>query len=732
MIKKLFVKLYTPLALWRGVGGEAVVVGLLLLLFAACSSDDDTAPKVTYTTHTYKVAVLMHKSEQARWESTAQWALQNIAEAQQGMADRVQIELTFKDQDADDIADYMRQIAEDPEVVAIIGPTTSMRAEQMALQLKESKTYKPMITPTATYVQYQRRFANVPYVWNMSESDITELEVILADIASIHARKVKLELLAPDDGTDEVLNDYVEWFSFIAEEYGMEVNDVHLYSKTAELKNSVHEICGTEIGKWRTILVFAPGDEEDAITFDAELGRYQEQTESAGDVFFVPRKIYCTDMFVSDRIASTVQHYDYEGVDLFASPENGFVQAYHQRYGRSLMNGETQFFDALYMLAYAAVRQQHTGQSLNDALLAVVDGRDGKGGSWLPSDMTRNFELLSQGICPDIDGVSSDWTFDKKTHASVIGSTYRRWRIDDGQYVTIEYVSTEGSRRSSSTKTMWDWTASHFQLFSAEEDNTPTYPALDDRWALLVAASKGWANYRFQADVFAMYQILRLHGYQDDHIVLICEDDVANNVNNPYPGELRVSDTGRNLYDQSAIDYCLSSLTPDDIGDILQGRASEKLPRVLRSDADDNVFIFWSSHSSIGSMDFGGYQSMTYSKMKKILASTPHRKLLMAVEACYSGGLGQFCEGLPGCLFITAANPYETSHADVWSEDVGVYLSNGFTSGFGKAINSDPAITLRDLYYTLGRNTSGSHVKVYNAPNYGSVYSETMSEYLIK
>ena len=709
------------------------IIFFICMVLAACSSDDDITPEVTYTTHTYKVAVLMHKSEQARWESTAQWALQNIAEAQKGMTDRVQIELTFKDQDADDIADYMRQIAEDPEVAAIIGPTTSACATQMALQLEKSKADKPMITPAATYVQYQRRFANVPYVWNMSESDITELEVILADIASIHvARKVSLELLAPDDGSDEVLNDYVEWFSFIAEEYGMEVSDVHLYKSTADLKNSVREVCGTETGKWRTILVFAPGDEEDAITFDAELGRYQEETESAGDVFFVPRKIYCTDMFVSDRIASTVQHYDYEGVDLFASPENGFIQAYHQRYGRSLMNGEAQFFDALYMVAYATARQLHTGQSINDALLDVVDGRDGKGGSWLPSDMTRNFQLLAQGQTPDLDGVSSSWTFDKGTHASVIGSTYRRWRIDDGQYATIEYVSTEGSRRSSSAKTMWDWTASHFQVFSVDDGSAVVYPALDDRWALLVAGSKGWANYRFQSDVFAMYQLLKKHGYDDDHIVLICEDDVANHANNPYPGELRVSDTDRNLYSKSAIDYRLSTLTPDDIGDILQGRASDRLPRVLSPDADDNVFIFWSSHGSVGSMDFGGNQSMTYSKMKEILAATTHRKLLMAVEACYSGGLGQMCEGLPGCLFITAANPYETSHADVWSETVGVYLSNGFTRGFGKAVNSDPAISIRDLYYTLGRNTSGSHVKVYNASNYGSVYSENMSEYLIK
>ena len=103
MISKLFARLFTSLHYREGLG-----VGLLLLLLASCSSDDiSLSPSVT--THTCKVAVLMHKSEQARWESTAQWALQNIAEAQRGMTDRIQLELTFKDQDADDIADYMQQ-----------------------------------------------------------------------------------------------------------------------------------------------------------------------------------------------------------------------------------------------------------------------------------------------------------------------------------------------------------------------------------------------------------------------------------------------------------------------------------------------------------------------------------------------------------------------------------------------------------------------------------------------
>lgn len=37
---------------------------------------------------------------------------------------------------------------------------------------------------------------------------------------------------------------------------------------------------------------------------------------------------------------------------------------------------------------------------------------------------------------------------------------------------------------------------------------------------------------------------------------------------------------------------------------------------------------------------------------------------------------------------------------------------------------------LRDLYYALAAHTTGSHVKVYNAPHFGSVYSNTMAEFM--
>ena len=701
----------------------------LLLLFSSCTDREKTLqPQVT--THTCKVAVIMEHDEQEHWELTAKWALRNISQAQNGMNDKVELQLEFKCQDDADIGEYMQQIAQDPTIEAIVGPTTSACAERMALELGKRILYgKPMITPSATRVEYQRKFASVPYIWNMAESDIAQLEVLLSGIASTTADGQKaVMLLTADDGNNSSRNAYAQWFGFIAEEYGLNVEGLYLYKDKSQLLEYVHEFCGTDWRKGDKYMVFNTSGADDAIALDSEIGRMKEQVPK-GEFLYTP-VFMCSDAFVSPTIASAVKNAAYEGVDLYASPESGFNQAYRQRFDRELLNGEAQFYDALCLVAYAKSLSVHTGIALNDAIQAVVDGRDGKGGSWLPADMAQNFNLIAQGHTPDIDGVSGSWNFDKKAHSSVCSSTFRRWRLYNGEFLTTEYISTEGSRRTSSSKQLWEWTSSRMQVFNPSDGNNLVYPALQDRWALLIAASKGWANYRFQADVFAMYQLLRQHGYDDDHIVLICQDDVARHKNNPYQNALYVSESGPNVYDQSAIDYCLDSLSVNDISDILHGNYSERLPQVIDATGSDNVFIFWSGHGLPGSMDFGGTQTMTYPKMKDILQGTPHRKMLFAIEACYSGGLGQYCQGLPGTVFITASTPYEASHADGWSETIGVYLTNGFTQGFQKAINSDPAISLRDLYYSLATSISGSHVKIYNASLYGSVYNNSMSEVL--
>ncbi len=49
-------------------------------------------------------------------------------------------------------------------------------------------------------------------------------------------------------------------------------------------------------------------------------------------------------------------------------------------------------------------------------------------------------------------------------------------------------------------------------------------------WAVLVAGSNGWYNYRHQADVCHAYQILHKNGIPDSNIVVMMYDDLAKNI----------------------------------------------------------------------------------------------------------------------------------------------------------------------------------------------------------
>ena len=49
------------------------------------------------------------------------------------------------------------------------------------------------------------------------------------------------------------------------------------------------------------------------------------------------------------------------------------------------------------------------------------------------------------------------------------------------------------------------------------------------RWAVLIAGSNGYWNYRHQADVCHAYQMLRNGGLKEENIIVFMYDDIAYN-----------------------------------------------------------------------------------------------------------------------------------------------------------------------------------------------------------
>ena len=572
----------------------------------------------------------------------------------------------------------------------------------------------------ATTEQLVRAYASTGYLWAMTETDITQCEVLLSKVINYGGKSVAL--LAKDN--DNYGQTFIDWFAFQARELGLKNMGSYAYTP-----DNIADVSCQAMQSGAEYVICIPSEIE-------EMGPMLEahKTQSLNGQS-VPRMLFSDTAYGADVLKI---HGDaaegIEGVAFGADPESGFDVSYRTFFNATPTLGESQLHDAAMLIGYAAWHQQFNPElSLQKSLRAVVSGEDLNMGSWTGEDMGLVVDALAAGKSPYVRGASGHLRFDAKVFTNVLATTYYNFKVYNGQYIILDYNTSDGGNRTDATLAGWNWKASQMQNFnnSGEFD----YPVHTGNWALLVASSKEWANYRHQADVLAIYQQLKQAGYTDDRIILIAEDDIADNVSNPNKGVVQVTIGGNNVYEQVEIDYRMSELQAKDILAILSGEKSERLPIVIESTANDNVFVFWSGHGVPGALCWnddaygimGDQLDETFHRMRE---KRSYRKLLMMVEACFSGGVMEQCRNIPGMLFVTAANGDGTSKADVFNGEMKVWMSNRFTSTFIEQITENKNIALRDLYYRLFINTVGSHVMVYNAENYGNLYSADMSEFI--
>lgn len=705
-MKRIVVKLIAPL--------------LCLIGLWSCSDDESSMSygDKQWTEKTVAVVLPMEKGLAVHWERTLGMFATNFERAFKNHETGIRLKFEYYDEANADMQELARSLAFNDEVYAVIGGLYSSNAAILAAELTlVGKTFFTL----ATTEQLVRAYASTGYLWAMTETDITQCEVLLSKVINYGGKSVAL--LAKDN--DNYGQTFIDWFAFQARELGLKNMGSYAYTPP----DNIADVSCQAMQSGTEYVICIPSEIE-------EMGPMLEahKTQSLNGQS-VPRMLFSDTAYGADVLKI---HGDaaegIEGVAFGADPESGFDVSYRTFFNATPTLGESQLHDAAMLIGYAAWHQQFNPElSLQKSLRAVVSGEDLNMGSWTGEDMGLVVDALAAGKSPYVRGASGHLRFDAKVFTNVLATTYYNFKVYNGQYIILDYNTSDGGNRTDATLAGWNWKASQMQNFnnSGEFD----YPVHTGNWALLVASSKEWANYRHQADVLAIYQQLKQAGYTDDRIILIAEDDIADNVSNPNKGVVQVTIGGNNVYEQVEIDYRMSELQAKDILAILSGEKSERLPIVIESTANDNVFVFWSGHGVPGALCWnddaygimGDQLDETFHRMRE---KRSYRKLLMMVEACFSGGVMEQCRNIPGMLFVTAANGDETSKADVFNGEMKVWMSNRFTSTFIEQITENKNIALRDLYYRLFINTVGSHVMVYNAENYGNLYSADMSEFI--
>jgi len=187
-------------------------------------------------------------------------------------------------------------------------------------------------------------------------------------------------------------------------------------------------------------------------------------------------------------------------------------------------------------------------------------------------------------------------------------------------------------------------------------------------WAVIMAGSNTYSNYRHQADACHAYQIAKGKGIPEERIILLAYDDIAHNQMNPFKGKMFNKPNGPDVYEGCKISYSGKKVTGENFLKVLTGDASAPGP-VLKSTSDDRVFIYYADHGGPGILGVpqgvaGGYihAKDINQALQKMHSKGMYKELLFYVEACESGSIFQNLLKAPNAVAITATTATAPSY----------------------------------------------------------------------
>ncbi|CAN6486403.1 unnamed protein product [Victoria cruziana] len=228
--------------------------------------------------------------------------------------------------------------------------------------------------------------------------------------------------------------------------------------------------------------------------------------------------------------------------------------------------------------------------------------------------------------------------------------------------------------------------------------------AVGTRWAVLVAGSNGYYNYRHQADVCHAYQLLRRGGLKEENIIVFMYDDIAYSRENPRKGVIINRPKGGDVYAGVPKDYTGIHVNTKNLYAVLLGNKTALdggSGKVLKSKHDDHVFIYYSDHGGPGVLGMPNMPFLYANDFVKVLKKMYHKRrfkeMVIYVEACESGSIFQG-------LLPEDMNIYVTTAANAEESSFGTYCP-----GMSPSPPPEYFTCLGDLYSVAWMEDSESH-----------------------
>lgn len=642
-----------------------------------------------------------------------------------------------------DMAELGKKLAADPEIEVVIGPMFAQNLKIVGKCCREKN--KVLISPRCTNATEVRELAlNYSDFFSLVETDITETQMILASMKKYGINEACM--IAPNTPKGDSYSDY---FGFWCEECGIDALYTAIYDPDdpQTLDQAMDTVIKIAVSKFKLnglslnkIGVINVPEKVANINVLNDWEKYVQKSETI-NVVNSAHKFFANTAFTPETSTSL----SFRGCGVSAEPESGFQLEYSAMYNDILYGGMPQLYDAMLLVMLSEYKMlKNPSLKLAEAIRQIFVPDDGADHNyqyvWNPAGMSRMIAGIYSGNEPaTIGGASGPLVSNPKIKNMISQTVYTLYEYNGRtkKYTSLGFSSKNGSGKSSS---LWNMIPVPESGMSDTQSENIQYDKLNGNWALLVAASDKWQNYRHQADILTMYQRLKANGFDDKHIILIASNDIASNKNNPpeYMGKV-INSSNQVVNTNVETDYTLEQLKKGEvkIADILSGNGPDG--KVIKANQNENILVFWSGHGAPGNLIIGdgtenNSTEFTYSDMKETLSSCSgkFRQMLWIIETCFGGSVGKACEGYSGVLCITAAGENEKSIATKEQHpDLRLSVSNNFTMLMEETLSQrSNSISILELYKDLYSESMGSHAKCYNSTHFGELRSISIGDFV--
>ena len=213
------------------------------------------------------------------------------------------------------------------------------------------------------------------------------------------------------------------------------------------------------------------------------------------------------------------------------------------------------------------------------------------------------------------------------------------------------------------------------------------------RYVFLFAGSKGFSNYRHQADVMTLTNMF----YHTSNVTTFLYGDI----NELY----HTTDHRFDEYNESRINFTGDDVTVSKLNETMQSINYMK---------DDTIFLYYSDHGAPGMLLAPIPPEIYAQDLESILKplSKKVKGILVIIEACYSGSIARYVS-IPNVLILTASSSAQPSYSMSWDPKMKTFLTNFFTAQFIDYVSSNTSKRVLDMVNSVSNMTEQSSVNCF-------------------